>query len=240
MKVSNNAIVWQGQSLFNDEPIIVLANGFNFENKNEKLGSSVVQIWVLPELVAPNVAVHTGEDAAICGNCPLRKDICYVIQGFAPLSMHKAYKRGKYKPLSHAQIQKGCDRKMILRLTGYGDVGAIDIKAPGLSDLIDAAHQVLAYTHAWNRRSDLKGRAMASVENVAGALKAQAKGWKTFRSKRPCDPLLPNEVLCPNQTDPARQCEDCLLCTGNKANVAINRHGSAKKVKKYDELFGNK
>ena len=240
MKITTNAIVDEQRSLFNGEEIIILATGFDFSNENNKIGKSVLQLWVFPKNTAPHIAVKDGSDVSVCGNCPLRPskgNICYVITGFAPKGMYESFERGGYSVLTQDQIKWVRDRQMILRLTAYGDIAAIDINSPNIKALRDAAKETLAYTHSWNVRPELKGTAMASVETVAGALKAQAKGWKTFRVKAKDEPLLSNEVLCPYEVNPLVQCEDCCLCTGNKCNVAVSAHGSSGKAKRHQELF---
>ena len=70
--------------------------------------------------------------------------------------------------------------------------------------------------------------AMASVETAADADLARAMGWRYFRVKTKAQPLLRQEMACPNETT-GRQCIDCAACDGalkpSAANVVIIVHG---------------
>jgi len=96
--------------------------------------------------------------------------------------------------------------------------------------------QHTAYTHAYVKMLWLKWHAMASVESEAQALFAQALGYRTFRVIVEGEPLLPNEIPCPNQTHKVT-CAQCMLCDGRdsaweritgriKKSIAVVVHGS--------------
>ena len=46
MKLKNSAIVYEGESLIDRKPVVAVATGFVLGN-NTKLGSNVIQVWVL-------------------------------------------------------------------------------------------------------------------------------------------------------------------------------------------------
>ena len=232
-KTNNSAIIYEGESLIDGNPIIAIATGFN-GNSNEKIGNNVVQVWIMRSDIRPSEAVSTKQDRSICGSCPLRGETCYVNTGFAPAQIYDSYQTGNYEYLSDRQLQKMRDYNKLLRLTAYGDMAAIGFKP--VQSLVDAAKSTLGYTHSWSTNPDFTGRLMASVESVKTTLIARHQGWKTFRVKQAEDPLLPDEILCPNQVNPAIQCQDCRLCDGDSKNIAINVHGLDWKRDRFKQL----
>ena len=96
-----SAIIYNGPSLLDNKPIVVIAT---YSNRNTKTGK-VVQTYILREDINPLEASKTGEDYSICGNCPMRGEIttdperkiakgrkCYVNLGQGVLIVWKAYK----------------------------------------------------------------------------------------------------------------------------------------------------
>jgi hypothetical protein len=101
-----SAIIYNGQSLLDDKPIVVIAT---YSNRNTKTGK-VVQTYILRSDINPLEASKTGEDYSICGECPMRGEVttdperkqakgrkCYVNLGQGVLIVWKAYKRGVYQ-----------------------------------------------------------------------------------------------------------------------------------------------
>ena len=64
-------ILFDGPSMIDGEPIVVIATGFKRSSANPKTGD-MLQTWILRRDVAPFAAIHNGADASICGDCPLR------------------------------------------------------------------------------------------------------------------------------------------------------------------------
>lgn len=233
MQVKNSAVVYQGKSLIDGNPVVAIATGFNF-GANTKLGSNVIQIWILRSDVSPVEAIKSGQDYSVCGDCPLRGKVCYVNSAHAPSQIYRSYHRGSYDPISKAQLDRMRSHNKILRLTAYGDCAAIPKSA--LDPLIQAAPHTIGYIHQWRTRSDWKGILQASCETKEDALYARSLGWQTFRIKNPDDSLTPGERHCTNQKNPATQCEDCRLCDGSTAAIAVDIHGLNWKKQNFQQL----
>ena len=233
MKLNNSAIVYEGASLIDGQPVVAIATGFLMGN-NSKLGSNVVQVWVMRSDLSPVEAIKTEQDYSVCGDCPLRGKVCYVNLTFAPTQIYRTYKRGGYEPIGDRHLQRIKDYGKVLRLTAYGDIAAIPKSA--IAPLINSASHTIGYTHQWRASSDYKGIVMASCESVDDVKQARAIGWQTFRVKAKSDPLLPQEQACTNQTNKAIQCEDCKLCDGKTKSVAVDVHGLNWKLENYKKL----
>ena len=128
-------VLYEGPSRLDGGPIVAVATGLRRPSANGKTGN-MVQTWILRADVNPLAAVHSGADASVCGDCPLRgvleplpkgkhgtvnrRRACYVAVHQAPLAVFRAYEHGAYEPFDpreHLQLFKG--RR--LRLGSYGD-----------------------------------------------------------------------------------------------------------------------
>lgn len=233
--ISNSAIVWEGKSYFTGENLIAIATGFD-KTYNTKLGFNVVQVWILPKDKSPTEAFKANTGLSTCGNCPLRNKICYVLLHQAPSAIWHHYQNGKYQSLQSIHLEKIRKRHKILRLTAYGDVGAMPIEP--LLPLIKATRHTIGYTHTWRHDDRWKGDLMASVESVGDAKYAQSLGWQTFRIKSPEDEfILPSEKYCTNYLDALTQCSNCLLCNGSKQSIVIDAHGANFKIKSFQKFL---
>ena len=98
-----HAIIYNGPSLLDGKPIVVIAT---YSNRNKKTGH-VVQTYILRSDINPLEASKTGADFSICGSCPMRgepttdpnrkiakKRKCYVNLGQGVLIVYKAFLRG--------------------------------------------------------------------------------------------------------------------------------------------------
>lgn len=235
----NGCLVHEGRSLYDGNEAVAIATGFK-KTDNDKLGYNTVQIWVLKADKKPNIALKDRSSKTVCGDCPLQHKICYV-RPTTLGTIHKKY-RGEFKypypPITDDYLEWMHKRKKVLRLTAYGE--AIIFPYYVFAPLIDAAHHTLGYTHQWRSRlgKPWKGILQASVHSEREAISAQDLGWKTFRIKLPEEPLLPGEILCPHSLDPAIQCQNCKLCDGKSANIAIGVHGLNWKPKNFRKLKG--
>ena len=169
----------------------------------------MLQTWILREDIAPNLAVHSGADASICGNCPHRgrlefvtrdgkteqKNVersCYVTVHQGPLSVWKAYKKGNYLDLTEqgdALERRGqsAARSYIgdgraVRIGSYGDPAAVPVSV--WWDLIWSAKTWTGYTHQWRTHPEFKSLVMASCDSFEESETARLDGWRTFRVKR--------------------------------------------------------
>lgn len=211
-------ILWQGASLLNGAPIVALAIA---HSDNAKTGD-MVQTYILRRDIAPHTAVKSGEDSAVCGNCPLAHgNGCYVVTFQGPLSVWNAFRRGSYS-LADWIAPIGAGRQV--RLGAYGDPAAVPTNV--WRDLLRDAAGWTGYTHQWRNTPDLRSLCMASADTEADAMEARSLGWRTYRIADA--PASRAEIQCPNDTH-RTQCADCGLCNGatSKArSIVIAAHGA--------------
>lgn len=219
--------------------IVTLASG------NRKIGN-MLQTWILRADVAPHDAVRTGDDAAICGDCPHRAGSCYVLTFQGPLAIWRAWKAGRYPRADLAAVLRQHGRPA--RMGAYGDPAAIPAAAwAGIE-----RHARTGYTHQWRRDGAawLQPLAMASVDSWRELETAEAQGWRAFLVLPPGAPIPDRSpmgrriVQCPADSHGA-QCADCRLCDGRRdtayrdgtdgfpvarpdrrPHIAIHAHGS--------------
>lgn len=233
-KKTSGYIIYEGASRLDPNQNIVAI--LTLKTANPKTGQ-MAQLWILHQDVKPTAASKTGQDAAVCGDCPLRHfngGACYVTLHHAPLQVFKSYKKGNYKyiyPIKYKSLLTG----LRIRFGAYGDPAAIPLQY--LNGLKAVAVNNTSYTHQWQTTPELKTLSMASVDNIKQAKKAAANGWRYFRVSSPDSELLENEIVCPNVTNNVN-CAACGLCNGKRSkedkrkNIVIPVHGTkAKKFK---------
>jgi hypothetical protein len=231
-------ILYEGDSLLTGEPIVVIATMGGNNPKTDNDFKSMVQTWIMLRDTPPHEAVKSGNDEGVCGNCIQRPSVggaCYVKTFQAPLSIWRAYKRGNYNNVINLESLRGAE----LRLGSYGDPSAVPFDI--WRNLIDKVQPRLmtGYTHQMSHKAFDKRMAevcMISADTPKVALKAHAQGFRTFRMTTDTEQLLPNEIICPNDTDGVK-CIDCGLCdgAGDKPNIAILAHGAL--AKRYNEKY---
>jgi hypothetical protein len=241
-------VLYEGPSAIDGQPIVVVAT---LKTKNPKTGN-MVQTWILRSDVSPTVAINEGADRSICGDCPHRGAItdgvnrmrtCYVNVRNAPLAVWNAYRRGVYPTYNrskHAHLLQG--RK--LRLGSYGDPCAVPLAV--WVPFLRLASKRTGYTHQWRDRrfARFARYVMASVETVADATQAQAKGWRTFRIRTDAaDPIEQGEIICPASPEGGARmdCSRCAACHGTngapgRASVAIIAHGGKSVMSAYRRM----
>jgi len=230
MPKSNGVILWRGSSLIDGKPIVVIATGLNDKTDNSKTGD-MIQTWIMREDVAPHVAIKTGDDASVCGDCNLRpiharargkRKPCYVKTWQAPRSIYAAFKRGVYATAYPATARKlFADRKV--RLGSYGNPSAapFEIWMNAVSDAIACT----GYVHNWRtcdrRWSEL---VMASVETVAEAIEARKLGYRLFRVREEGDSLQSREISCPASKEAGHKttCSSCIACGGHSSKTRVD------------------
>ena len=252
--IKGNLVVYDGPSAYDGSPIVaILQRG----SDNSKTGS-MAQLWILSAESDPITASRTGKDYSVCGNCPHRGNAnhnkstgwadnrgCYVNLLHGPLGKYKAYEKGLYKRAETIGEVGALLQGQGLRLGAYGDPAALP---PGLCELLASmAEFTTSYTHGHTVFNDatkiapVASFSMASADNPQDALKAQSKGFRTFRvipvkewEEKGKGALLSREILCPasNEAGNIVQCNECRLCNGTKSkakSIAIVAHGVAKK-----------
>lgn len=235
--MANGYILWEGASLLDGAPIVVIATGFASRSTNRKTGG-MVQTYILRRDIDPVSAVNSGHDASICGDCPHRGTsdgqrnkgrTCYVNVGQGALAVYRAYKRGTY-PQWDGYGATGHK----VRLGTYGDPAAVPVHI--WQSLLHGSTGHTGYTHQWRSPafSYLKPLCMASADSPADALLAQSMGWRTFRvgmwGEVERDRAGLNESLCPASEQAGKKltCDTCLACdgaSGRRGSIFIPAHG---------------
>lgn len=234
----NGAIIYEGPSMLDGAPIVVIATGLRGKSRNAKTGS-MVQTWILRSDVAPLAAIRAGDDASICGSCRHRGDgtgkqrSCYVRVGQAPTAVFKAYKRGIYPRITDMPAIAFLGSSRVVRLGAYGDPGAAPIGV--WRALVGSAIAHTGYTHQW--RTIDPGFAtlvMASADTPLERLLARARGYRVFRVRTEREPVEDREVVCPASAEAGKRtnCAACRACGGTssraKADIVIKAHGSGR------------
>lgn len=223
-------IVYEGPSRLTGDPIIAV---LTLDSQNSKTGN-MVQAWVLRSDVSPHEAIKDGRDRAICGDCVHRSGTnigrtCYVLTYFGPNTVFKSLRKGYYARVTPEVAAREIAGRAV-RLAAYGDPAAVPF-AVWRAVLVHAG-RLAAYTHQFKTADQrLRQFCMASVETEAEAEYAHALGWRTFRARRPIDPLRADEITCPASDEAGHRttCDRCGLCSGltrpTARSIAILLHG---------------
>lgn len=224
-----HAVIYNGPSLLDGQPIVVIAT---YSNRNTKTGK-VVQTYILREDINPLEASKTGADFSICGDCPMRGEVttdpnrkqakgrkCYVNLGQGVLIVWRAYHRGVYAEGSARDMGRG----RFVRVGTYGDPAAVPSEV--WDELLAECETWTAYTHQKPWRPDI---AMQSADDYHEAALHWKAGRRTFRVIVDLGDLDPNnEALCPASKEAGRrvQCTACKLCKGSSLakSIAIVQH----------------
>lgn len=230
-------ILYEGPSLIDGAPIVVIANRIAVDSDNEKTGA-MVQTWILRADITPSAALESGADRSICGDCPARPangNFCYVRVANAPRSVWEAYQRGRYVAATAESLE--WLRGRAIRLGSYGDPLAAPVDV--WRNLATYAAKLTGYSHQW-RTAPLVARnwLMASVDTPDEAKEASARGWRYFRVRTKGESLFtradaaPLEFMCPASKEAGvkTNCAACGACGGlsskANANPVIMAHGA--------------
>jgi hypothetical protein len=230
-------VIYEGASELNGKPIVGIITGIATPSSNRKTGP-MAQLWILAANEEPHKAVKSGEDDAVCGDCPARAKWCYVTTFQGPLSIYRTWKRGGYQAFN-PKLLVG----LSLRLGAYGDPAALPLHI--IEKVCKDVKNYTGYTHAWRYcAEEFQRYCMASADDLEGSLEAQSVGWRTFRVCGPDSPRQKGEVVCPaaDESNTDISCIQCGACDGRrrptvKSNIVIQAHGA--KTKRYLEEFGN-
>tara|TARA_R110002126_G_scaffold206882_1_gene353967 strand:+ start:1233 stop:2018 length:786 start_codon:yes stop_codon:yes gene_type:complete len=233
----SGVVLYDGPSKIDGAPIIAIACRISDASSNAKTGA-MVQTFIMRKYTAPHVALKTGEDSSVCGDCPLRPisrgaTRCYVRVYQAPLSVWNAFRRGRYAVPGvdfDAALLPAIFENLAFRIGSYGDPAAIP--ASVWKTATRKVKNRTGYTHQWRKEigSGLKNLCMASADNESDVASATAKGWRTFRVRKHDAPTLATESVCPasNEGGQRTQCDSCGLCQGSTIaarNIVIADHG---------------
>jgi hypothetical protein len=226
-------IIYQGPSLIDNKPIIVVA----IEKSNNKKTGDVVQTYILRADIDPLLANRTGEDYSICGECPLKgipsnkekgtaiSRKCYVSLHQAPLGIYKKFKNNGYELCDNKIKRNSLGYNRIVRVGSYGDGAAVPQYV--WDELVEYASGHTAYTH---NHGDPRFY-MKSVESLQEAEWNWNNGYRTFRIvKNESQIVKSKEILCPSNK--GVKCVECKLCSGSNTkakSIAIEVHGAGSK-----------
>ena len=221
----NGAVLYNGPSNHNGQPILGIVTGLDRPSANAKTGHTL-QTWILYRRTDPVRASHNQRDDSVCGSCPLRRSTggaCYVELGKAPNNVWQAWRNGRY-----GEAEPWMFAGHVLRAGSYGDPAMLPYDVWGT--ILPYPKITIGYTHQWATADPRFSRfCMASVETEAQRLQAKAMGYRTFRVTTQSETLA-GEIMCPHYTRGV-QCVDCLLCAGTKRkakDIAVLAHGALK------------
>lgn len=233
----NGVVLYEGASQLDGAPIICVATGLSAKSRNGKTGA-LIQTWILRADVSPRVAVNTGDDASICGDCKHRgvvvtidgvltnkKRRCYVRVSNAPRSVWSSWKRGIYPTAWDASTFAG----RAVRLGAYGDPAAVPFHVWARVLSLAAFHT--GYTHQWARFPELAAYCMANVDTAAERLHARFLGFRTFRVRGAAETRDRAEAVCGASAEAGHKtnCFDCHACSGTtgraRCDIVIVDHG---------------
>jgi hypothetical protein len=224
-----HAIIYNGPSLLDGQPIVVIAT---YSNRNTKTGR-VVQTYIIRADMDPRDASKPGADFSICGDCVMRGEPttdparkiakgrkCYVNIAQGVLIVYKAFMDGVYQEGSARDMGRG----RFVRVGTYGDPAAVPSEI--WDELLSECETWTAYTHQKPWRPDI---AMQSVDSHAQAIAQWKQGNRTFRVIADVGEIaLGFETLCPASKEAGRrvQCTACKLCRGSSKakSIAIVEH----------------
>lgn len=237
---ANGLILYEGPSMLDGAPIVVIATGIKTASTNGKTGA-MIQTYILRSDMPPIEAVKSGEDASICGGCTHRGDgegkqrSCYVTLMHGPRGVYAAYKRGSY-PKSTSRGAQGVFADRMVRLGTYGDPAAAPAWLWNAVLHKTAGHT--GYTHQWGAidAATWAPLVMASADSEAEMLAAHALGYRTFRvTPIGVGPIKGKEIVCPASHEAGQlvECFDCKACMGTSAkarvSIQIMAHGTGKR-----------
>jgi hypothetical protein len=231
-------IAYEGPSIIDGKPIVVIVNKITAASKNGKTGD-IVQSFIIRSDVNPVEALQTGDDESICGQCEHRPKLarktgkapCYVQVAKSVLAVYNAYLRGRYVRADEATIAKTLAGK-IVRIGTYGDGAAAPVKM--WTKITRYAAGVRGYTHQWQTpgfdHAAWSPLAMASADTIDQAALANLYGMRVFRVSVGFD-KQPGETICPASAEGGKKstCAKCTLCSGTRIqarDVVIADHAA--------------
>lgn len=140
MAKPNGYVVYDGPSMLDGRPIVMIVTGIERPSMNEKTGR-MLQTWILRSDIHPSEAITNGEDESICGQCPRRHGAhgdCYVVERTIA-SVWQAYQRGAYPHLHEFRMFE----RLAIRIGSYGGPAAVPVEL--IADLVRQTRSHTAY-----------------------------------------------------------------------------------------------
>jgi hypothetical protein len=136
----------------------------------------------------------------------------------APFNVYKSFLAGDYPVVTWPELQAVVEGRVV-RLGAYGDPAAIPFDV--WHAMLRTAASWIGYSHAWKTCDPrFKTIVMASVDSEREFFDAGLRGWRTFRIRRPDEPLIARaEFVCPASDEAGHRvtCADCRLCRGTSS-----------------------
>lgn len=220
----NGRVLYEGPSMLDGAPIVVIATGFAETSGNAKTGS-MIQTWILRADIPPHHAFRSPEGASVCGDCPHRlNQTCYVRWYQAPFSVWTCWTSGAgYAPATPEDFDG-----VQLRLGSAGDPAAVPFWV--WAAILPRCAGRTGYTHQWRQplAAPLRGVVQASCDSLSDLADARAAGWRTFTvlPHGEADPAGTVHCAASAERGAKTNCARCGLCDGAHADVAITAHGS--------------
>ena len=111
-----NLILYDGPRAIDGAPIVAILTGLANASRNAGTGD-MLQLYILRADMMPEVARHTGADAAICGDCPMRgrivsldeaRDIAEILPAKQRAQLIKRIKTAQDKGQDTINIERAC------------------------------------------------------------------------------------------------------------------------------------
>jgi len=213
-------MIFHYKSQFDKAECIAVMSGLGRPSKNRKTGS-IPQVWFLRWDTDPTVAVSTGLDYSVCGNCKQRWSRgggCYVVPFMGPRQIWSGAHNSKYQPWHDLE-------GLTIRIGAYGDPASVPANLWNRYILpLQKKNIMLSYTHSWSSALHLRKSSQASIGSERDMRLAHLLGWKTTRIIPDTSSVRNNEILCKAQ-EQGKTCEQCMLCQG-KHNICFISHGT--------------
>ena len=230
----SGVVLFRGRSPFaNNQPFAVIA--ILGKSANKKTGN-MIQIYIILDSMKATDSIRTGDDEAVCGDCPLRGLLgkvrtCYVNLGQGPRSVFEGYQRGiypDYEPSIHDELFM--DR--YIRFGAYGEPVLIPVELVEHLATLAAGHT--GYSHQFGKPQFQVFRKyfMASTHTESDRRRAESLGWRWFNTVT-SDERLPGAIVCPASAEAGKRatCAECRACNGShgdndrRKNIQIQIHG---------------
>tara|TARA_Y100001973_G_scaffold105391_1_gene178362 strand:- start:608 stop:1402 length:795 start_codon:yes stop_codon:yes gene_type:complete len=218
-------------------------SGITTNAKPNKKTGPMVQIRHQVRGILPHLAVETGQDSAVCGNCPLRPFLakakqketgkkepkCYVQTAQGERQVYLQNRAGNYPHLDELPPSQQREIQQIMAHFGvrFGAYGEPVSDMESLERVSKMTDKWTGYTHQWQANNDklASDLLMASLDGPDTHEEAKEAGFRTYRHT---DDLtaIDGEIQCLENTR-GLPCNQCLLCSGNagkgSADIVVNR-----------------
>jgi len=222
----STVVVWEGPSPVNGAPIVGVITNLKDGSENGKT-DDMAQMYIMPRDSRPVESIVNGDDAAVCGDCPLRPVAAKIAKSMGdenavPCYVNKGWLGRLWDSIPNLPRVSPEIIGAFLKRTGlefregaWGDPATVPMRVRRLLNV----GRGTSYTHQWDTDwidTDVRDFSMASVQTVDEKNAANELGYRTYRVTS--GNLEPDEILCPEITSGAT-CKACGLCAGNRVQA---------------------